>query len=289
MDADTFYPADYLGTLKRFFGEHRSSWGVALPYYHQLTGDQIQDRLILRYEIYMRCFLLNMFRIENPYAFTALGSAMAFPVWAYRKAGGLTPVLSGEDFYFLQKLVKYGSVDLYVSTTAFPSSRLSDRVIFGTGPALIKGSRGDWSSYPIYEPRFFDEIRETFVLFPSLFEKDIPTPMDNFLKLQFRTERLWDALRENYKDQENFVRACRNKVDGLRILQYLRSRQAEEKIRNEQALQHCLEQEGLFTENKRCMIEILENGLQSGSVECFQTIRNSLFRKEMAKRVMKKG
>lgn len=285
VDADTFYPADYISTLKKFFAENKSSWGVSLPYYHQLTGDQEQDNLILRYEIYMRTFLLNMFRIENPYAFTALGSAMAFPVWAYRKAGGLTPVLSGEDFYFLQKLVKYGSIDSYVTTTAFPSSRLSDRVVFGTGPALIKGSQGDWSSYPIYDPQFFDEVGKTFQLFPELYEKDIPTPMDDFLKKQFRTTNLWGSFRENYKDRDNFVKACRNKVDGLRILQYLRQRQIEEHVQNEQALKKCLELENLYPENKRCMIEILENGLQSSSVECFQTIRNSLFRKEMTKRV----
>ena len=78
--------------------------GLAVPYYHKLIGDAT-DRLILRYEIYMRCYLINLLRIQNPYAFTALGSAMAVTVRAYRKAGGLTPVKSGEDFYFLQNLI----------------------------------------------------------------------------------------------------------------------------------------------------------------------------------------
>ncbi len=285
MDADTFYPADYLSTLKRFFEENTESWGVAVPYYHKLTGDNVQNRLILRYEIYMRCFLLNMLRIENPYTFTALGSAMAFPVWAYRKAGGLTPVLSGEDFYFLQKLVKYGSVDLYVPTTAFPSSRLSDRVTFGTGPALIRGNQGDWSSYPIYAQRFFDEIGKTFQLFSGLYEKDIPTPMDDFLKKQFRSSNLWEPIRRNYKDHENFVRACRNKVDGLRILQYLRFKQSQENIINEPSLENCLEQENLLYENQECMEEIMEKGLPGASVESLQKVRDRLFKREMEKRM----
>lgn len=284
MDADTFYPAGYVTTIRRFFEKNGESWGVAAPYYHKLTGNESRDRLILRYEIYMRCFLLNMLRIENPYAFTALGSVMAFPVWAYRKAGGLKPVTGGEDFYFLEKLVKYGSVGLYVPTTAFPSSRFSERVAFGTGPALIRGKQGDWSAYPVYASRFFDEIGETFRLFPFLFERDMPTPMDNFLKKQFHSPNIWKALRENYKDRENFVRACRNKVDGLRIYQYLRFRQSQENISDESALKSCLEQENLFNENKKCMIEFLENGLEQASADCFQTVRNSLFRREIAKR-----
>lgn len=285
MDADTFYPVGYLSKMRQFFEQHKESWGVAVPYYHKLTGDEVQDKLILRYEIYMRCFLLNMLRIKNPYAYTAMGSAMSFPVWAYRKAGGLTPVLSGEDFYFLQKLAKYGTIDLYLPTTAFPSSRFSDRVIFGTGPALIRGNRGDWSAYPIYAPRFFDEVEKTFDLFSALFLSHVPTPMDEFLKKQFRSPNIWNSLRKNYKDKENFVKACQGKVDGLRILQYLRLRQSRENVSDEEALKECLEQENLFNENKKCMLEILANGLDHTSLECFQTIRNSLFRKEMVKRI----
>lgn len=284
MDADTFYPSGYLSKIRHFFEQNQESWGVSAPYYHKLTGNEVQDKLMLRYEIYMRCFLLNMLRIKNPYAFTAMGSAMSFPVWAYRKAGGLTPVLSGEDFYFLQKLAKYGTIDLYLPTTAFPSSRFSDRVIFGTGPALIRGNRGDWSAYPIYAPRFFDEVGKTFDLFSELFLTNIPTPMDEFLKKQFRSPNIWNSLRKNYKDKENFVKACQVKVDGLRILQYLRLRQSLEYVSGEEALKECLEKENLFNENKKCMLEILANGLDHASLECFQTIRNSLFRKEMVER-----
>ncbi len=222
VDADTVYPPDYLTVVSRFFNENPERAGVALPYYHKLTGDAKHDRLILRYEIYMRYFALNMIRINNPYRFTALGSAMAFPVWAYRRAGGLTPVPGGEDFYFLQKLVKTGSMGYTAPTVAYPSARFSDRVNFGTGPALIKGARGMWDSYPFYPARLFDKVGETFRLFPALFEKDLPTPMDNFLKSAFKTADLWGPLRKNFKDRDNFVRACVNKVDGLRILQFLK-------------------------------------------------------------------
>jgi len=224
MDADTFYPPDYLATITGFFMKNPKLLGLSLPYCHRLTGDEANDRLMLRYELYMRYFALNMIRIGNPYRFTALGSAMAFPVGAYRKVGGLTPVQSGEDFYFLQKLVKNGSIGYTAGTTAYPSARLSDRVNFGTGPALIKGPSGNWDSYPFYPAALFDKVGETFRLFPALYEGDVPTPMDAFLKETFKTEDVWGPLRENYKDRDNFVRACISKVDGLRILQFLKKK-----------------------------------------------------------------
>lgn len=222
MDADTVYPADYLSAIDTCFRKNPTFLGLALPYFHPLTGEQENDRLLLRYEIYMRYYALNMIRINNPYRFSALGSAMAFPVWAYRKVGGLTPVQSGEDFYFLQKLVKNGPIGYIASTTAYPSSRFSDRVNFGTGPALIKGRAGDWDSYPFFPSGLFDKVGETFNLFPGLFEGDLPTPMDDFLIKTFKTEHLWEPLRNNYKDLGNFVKACMNKIDGLRILQFLK-------------------------------------------------------------------
>ena len=236
MDADTRYPHDYLLNIKRWFENHPDKMGLSLPYFHPLTGDEPIDRLILRYEMYMRYYALNMIRIRNPYRFTALGSAMAFPVWAYQKVGGLTPVKSGEDFYFLQKLVKSGEIGYHADTTAFPATRYSDRVQFGTGPALIKGRQGDWRSYPFYPPEYFDAVEQTYARFASLFKQEQITPMDEFLKQQFKQNELWQPLRKNYKDVNNFVKACSNKVDGLRILQYLKGRADKDQFDNRKVL-----------------------------------------------------
>ncbi len=235
MDADTWYPENYISAITEQFRLYPNLFGLALPYYHKLDGNET-DRLILRYEIYMRNYLINMIRIKNPYAFTALGSAMASPVWAYQTVGGLTPVKSGEDFYFLQKLAKSGKIGLWAETTAYPSSRFSERVIFGTGPALIKGNQGYWDNYPVYEYSSFDKVRETFDLFADLYINDLETPMDGFLKNIFKTTDLWEKIRENYKDRENFIRACAVKVDALRILQFLRLEQQQSGRNNETIL-----------------------------------------------------
>ncbi len=285
MDADTDYPRDYLTKIVAYFQEHPDYNGLSLPYYHPLTGIEEADRLILRYEMYMRYYALNMIRISNPYRFSALGSAMAFPVWAYRKVRGLTPVQSGEDFYFLQKLVKTGNIGYTADTQAYPSARFSDRVLFGTGPALIKGRKGDWTSYPFYPFSFFDEVEKTFALFHALYLNDISTPMDEFLKLQFRDENLWGPIRKNYKDRKNFEKACINKVDGLRILQYLRWRADIQPSDNKDVLVNYILKYASSVTCSSALHEFEQRGFRFASIDALNSLRDFLYRWEMGMRL----
>jgi hypothetical protein len=224
LDADTTFSPGYLLSIAKNLATHPGATCLSVPYYHRLTGtDDSLDRAILRYEIYMRCYAINLWRIGSPYSFSALGSAIAIPAKAYKTIGGITPEKSGEDFYFLQKLRKFGPMLFWNDEKVFPETRLSDRVFFGTGPALIKGITGDWNSYPIYSLAHFDEVRATYNLFSQLFSEDIPTPMTFFLETLFG-QGFWRPLRKNARTVENFVKACHQKVDALRILQYLKWR-----------------------------------------------------------------
>lgn len=225
LDADTTFPPDYFGSIARSFQQNPDAASLCIPYFHLPVNDAAAYRAILHYEIYMRYYVINLWRIGSPYSFTALGSAMACPVWAYRAVGGLTPKRSGEDFYFLQKLRKYGRMMFWNGAKVHPAARFSDRVYFGTGPAMIRGERGDWSAYPLYGSGFFDEIGKTYSLFPALFHKTIDTPVTGFLREILNEEDPWAPLRSNFPDKARFVRACHEKFDGLRILQFLRQRQ----------------------------------------------------------------
>lgn len=239
MDADTVFSKEYFASVAENIRLNPAASAIAIPYYHKLTYNSELDRAMLRYEIYMRSFAINLWRIHSPYCFSALGSAIAMPVWAYRAVGGMTPKLSGEDFYFLQKIVKTGRLLHFNGEIVFPAARLSDRVFFGTGPALIKGIEGDWSSYPVYNHRLFDKIAETYKLFGPLFTRDLETPLDDFLIRRFR-ELPWKALRQNFKSKPHFIRACHEKIDGLRILQFLKESQVPDEKVSETALSELL-------------------------------------------------
>ncbi len=226
LDADTTFESDYFESIIHNFQSHQEIMAISVPYYHKLTANEAVDRAILRYEIYMRYYTINLWRIGSPFNFTALGSAIVFPIWAYRKIGGISPMKSGEDFYFLQKFCKTGRIVNWNSVKVYPAARFSDRVFFGTGPAMIKGNNGDWESYPIYHYTLFDKVRESYNLFDELFDNDIELPINEFITEQFKDKLWWHPLRKNFKTKDKFVKACYEKIDGLRLLQYLKTKQA---------------------------------------------------------------
>ncbi len=241
LDADTSFESGYFGSVGNVFENHPKTVALSNPYYHPLSGDEPLDRAMLRYEIFMRHYAINLWRIQSPYSFTALGSAIAVPVYSYRRIGGMTPKKSGEDFYFLQKLRKLGPIANYNTHKVYPATRYSDRVFFGTGPALIKGSQGDWHSYPIYDYKLFDQVAETYKAFPVLYDQQAETRLVNHLNQQFGEADIIEPLRRNFRTREQFVKACHHKIDGLRILQYLKYEQSKTVYNNEQNLKDFLE------------------------------------------------
>ncbi len=224
LDADTLFDEGYLDSVYRFFACHPHALALSNPYFHCLTGNETLDRAMLRYEIYMRYYVINMWRIASPYSFTALGSAIALTVKSYRKIGGITAKKSGEDFYFLQKLRKAGWIGNFNTHLVYPGTRFSDRVFFGTGPALIKGSKGYWDSYPVYSHILFDQVKATYDMFPVLYNDHVNTSISAFLKAQSGEEDPFESLRRNAASVSRFIKACHQKFDGLRILQFLKSK-----------------------------------------------------------------
>lgn len=295
LDADTDFDEKYLESVLYAINAHASCNALAVPYYHPLSGVEDTDRAMLRYEIYMRYYLVNMLvikrrlsdlytskycshNIDFPYAFTALGSAMVFPLWAYRRVGGYTPLQGGEDFYLMQKFAKTGSVLLSCNEVVRPQGRPSSRVPFGTGPAIMKGVDSMDDSYPLYPHEAFDAIAETYSLFPSLYEKDTDTPMSAFLCSQLKVSDLWQSIRKNFKSRNLFVHACQERVDGLRILQFLKFYREQMTARpsSEQELLYCCNNHGIS----------VSDGFDfaTSAIESINAVRDSLFALEMSLR-----
>lgn len=275
MDADTVFENEYLESVAENLQLNPAAFALSIPYYHRLTGNPELDRAMLRYEIYMRSYAINLWRIKSPYSFTALGSAIALPIRTYKRVGGMSPKLSGEDFYFLQKIVKTGRLLHWNREFVYPATRASNRVFFGTGPAIIRGMEGDWTSYPVYHRRLFDAIALTCKKFGLLYKRDISTPLDAFLISKFG-ELPWQALRSNFKTPAHFVRACHEKIDGLRILQFLKESQEPDEVTSEHALEDLLEMyKKLYPEIFR--VEMAKVDFANSPLTQLDTIRNILF------------
>ncbi len=278
MDADTVFSSGYLDSISEIFTSHSSAAGLSNPYYHPLIASEPVSRAMLRYEIYMRYYALNMRFAGTPYHYTPLGSAMAAPVWSYKKVNGMTPKKSGEDFYFLQKIVKSGQLLKYNHEIVYPATRLSDRVFFGTGPALIKGIHQGWDAYPLFHLNSFEKVKKTIALFPELMNHSKPTPMDNFFREHFKQDDIFSPLRKNHKNPVRFIKACHEKVDGLRILQFLKTEQPLTDSTDEQNLLQ------FFLQHypDAPILESVKNlNFLKTDVETIDKIRNFLFEKEL--------
>lgn len=243
-DADTQYPSAYLENIRKQFDTYPDAVGLANPYRHPLDGadgkclPEEQQMAILHYEVYMRAYAINMYLSGHPYAFTAVGSSMACRMESYLKIGGISPFKSGEDFYFLQKLVKTGPVIVYSDSVSHPSSRLSDRVFFGTGPALRKGLENRWESYPVYPAELFERMKRAYDSLPALFERGYASPDLDFWQEAFGAD-WWVSLRRNSGGRQGqFIRACKEKFDALRSLQFLKAHYRQDDVEDWKNLVH---------------------------------------------------
>jgi hypothetical protein len=224
LDADTCADPGYTAAVREALAAFPRAGGLAAPYYHHLPDNQDQAARILRYECYMRYYQLSLARSGSPYAFTALGSALAFRAGAYTRAGGFPLRKAGEDFYFLQQLRKIGPLIRNLTARVYPSARISDRVPFGTGPVMDEELGQQEERFPFYAQSSFGALRETYALFSDLYEKDVVLPIDAFLEERLEGRKPFEKIRRNYKDQARFIHACHVYFDGLRTLQFLRWR-----------------------------------------------------------------
>nr|WP_243435901.1 glycosyltransferase family 2 protein [Acanthopleuribacter pedis] len=224
MDADTFCPPNYLAEVRAVFDGDAGIGALSAPYRHPVPGDPVAARAILRYELWMRYYQLNLWRIGSPFAFSALGSNLSFRLGAYRRAGGFPLRQAGEDFYLLQQLCKTTRVAVWCAAEVAPSARLSSRVPFGTGVVVGQPDLSlQETRFPFYDCADFDRIGQTYALWSQLFRGDVALPVDAFLAHRLKGKAPFTRMRKNFAaDQGRFIRACYERLDGLRLLQCLR-------------------------------------------------------------------
>lgn len=159
LDADTLIDDNYLSALFAHF-DSRASVGGFLPYRHQDADSPIAETAIRRYELYLRSYQLGLELAGSPYAFTAIGSAIACRASAYVACGGMKRRQAGEDFYFLQQLAKQGLVEAIRGTLVRPSARFSRRVPFGTGRAVEVQANAGRSLYRFITRSSFERLKK---------------------------------------------------------------------------------------------------------------------------------
>ena len=232
LDADTTVDKNYFTEIEGHFKKYKKHVGATIKFAHQ-TGeieDEHHRQGIKLYETYLHYYKNAMAFTGFPHAIYTVGSAFALRAGAYVKQGGMNRKQAGEDFYFLHKLAQLGTIGEINSTSVYPSARISDRVPFGTGPALQKWVQGDESLRQTYSFRAFQDLKQLFSLLPQLYELDVfevqpilgqlPEVLFSFLNEEGFDQALSEIC-SNVGGFENFKKRFFVWFNAFKILKYL--------------------------------------------------------------------
>ena len=167
-DADAYLPDDYFN----YTGAINNETSALCFNFLHFSDDEKIHRANFEYEQALRYFVAGLQWAGSTYAFFTIGSILAFSAVGYAKVRGFPKRSAGEDFYLLNKLAKLGKVDFIESCTIKLDARTSDRVPFGTGPAVERimqlSSVGD--SYDYYHPSVFYQLKQALDAMNSLWQ-----------------------------------------------------------------------------------------------------------------------
>lgn len=169
LDADCIVEDDYFEVIYSTIEKTQANGGT-IRFEHQIKEiEDEQKHAIEQYELHLRYYMQVARWAGHPYAYHTVGSAFAVTAEAYVRAGGMPRRQAGEDFYFLQKAIALGNFIEINDTCVYPSSRISDRVPFGTGPTVAKLVNDD-EEYLTYNLQAFIELKEFFDIKEKLFK-----------------------------------------------------------------------------------------------------------------------
>ncbi|BDX07971.1 hypothetical protein [Planctobacterium marinum] len=225
-DADSVLPADY------FKPEHLDpdcSAGVFC--FEHVSGDSESVNVATQlYQQRLQYYVDGLQYAGSPYAFHTIGSCLLVDMTAYCKVRGFPTRAAGEDFYLLNKLAKIGKVKA-LSPVVTIQSRISQRVPFGTGPAVeqIISDKLNADSYCVYEPQIFVQLKALLATLSATSVSDLAS-IENSLVVNEQSKAFLDSAgffntcakwrKQNYT-QPHFLKAISDWFDAFRTLKYV--------------------------------------------------------------------
>lgn len=170
-DADATLPSNYFTVLETLPSKLNSEQcsAIVFNFTHTTADDGPVSKATAIYEQQIKYYRDQLERAGSPYAFYTLGSCLACSANYYAQVRGFPKKAGAEDFYLLNKLAKLGKIHFAKDRLVTLAARLSDRVPFGTGPAVQRISEQlnhrehqaaeHASRLPYYNPAIFDQLK----------------------------------------------------------------------------------------------------------------------------------
>jgi hypothetical protein len=232
LDADCRCDPDYFTEAEKALNCYPQADGFNVYFEHPLSGHEFSSTIyygIIQYELHLRYYIQALRFAGFPYAFHTVGSCYAVKASSYAKQGGMNRRKSGEDFYFLHKIIPLGNFFEINTTRVIPSPRPSLRVPFGTGPVMHKFLLNE-KPLETYHPDLFEMLRHFFSVVPLLY-KQSPAVMEKILQTEhpllkdYFTSVNWRMslaeINSNCSSPSTFAKRFFRWFDGFRVLKFL--------------------------------------------------------------------
>lgn len=230
LDADCTVSANYLQLIEHQFTVYKPNCCV-LNFKHRTKDDSpALQSAIDQYEAYIWYFRDALKAIDFPFYYHTIGSAFAVLADAYVRTGGIGRQQGGEDFYFLQKVFFLGKTTELMKAFVYPEARFSDRIPFGTGPALEKILATDDGLLRVYSVEAFEALKEFFVLRIKFYKQpeevvsalieQLHVSIQDFLKEHNLLRAITDC-NENSATAATFEKRFSHHFDAFTIIKYL--------------------------------------------------------------------
>jgi len=241
-DADAVLPTTYFSASRQL--DPGAISAAIYPFVHDTSSQADIAKAQMLYDTSLHYYVDALAWAGSPWAFHTIGSTLLVNAVHYAQARGFPRRQAGEDFYLLNKLAKLGKVALLDGQPIRLASRFSDRVPFGTGPALrhISALAAPEQEYLYYHPDCFEYLKAWQLLLPviwsyrqhlddtQLFERlqaDIPvlSHVDSSILLEALRrqglEKALDHAASHSTTQATFNRHLQHWFDGFRTLKFI--------------------------------------------------------------------
>ena len=239
MDSDTFVDEDYFCAIDDgFFSpklKRRPRAGVT-DFFHRLDGNEQENSIIIEYEAYLKRHSEKLKKAKSPWFYVALGPTLVCTAETYAACGGMNRHVAGEDFYYLQALLKSTDEKTFIEipTAVHPSPRVSWRVPFGTGAAISGTINGTYKIKDFSDGSF--EVLSNFIaLAEEMSEKavnqgeplleeflaraeKISALLAAFLKEEKFSDVWLNLFKQNKRSAQTLFRAFHCWFDGLKTI-----------------------------------------------------------------------
>ncbi|MGK0501168.1 MAG: hypothetical protein ACJAYG_002824 [Oceanicoccus sp.] len=166
-DADATLPDDYFEIIETE-GQQAQLAALVFPFY-SIFNDDSQVLASALYDFSLHYYVAGLNQAQSPYAYQTIGSMLVVHFEHYAQVRGFPKRAAAEDFYLLNKLAKTGRVHSLSEPHIQLMARQSDRVPFGTGPAVIKLAASENPlAMPLYHPQCFHYLRVWLQLLSQL-------------------------------------------------------------------------------------------------------------------------